>query len=141
MEMIDRIKVIVIIGLLTLSGISKAQISKGFEAMQEYDFFKARKIFKASLKKNAAIANYGLALIHYDRLNHFHSLDSAFVRVNISETEFKILTDKQKIKYQKYHFNDSALSILKSNSPLMIKFFNTIDDNVQIAVVFSSVYW
>jgi hypothetical protein len=115
MEMIDRIKVIVIIGLLTLSGISKAQISKGFEAMQEYDFFKARKIFKASLKKNAAIANYGLALIHYDRLNHFHSLDSAFVRVNISETEFKILTDKQKIKYQKYHFNDSALSILKSN--------------------------
>jgi len=124
-----KIKIISIIGLLALSGILQAQISKGFEAMSEYDFFKARKIFKSSLKKDAAIANYGLALIHFDRLNHFHSLDSAFLRINLSETEFKILTEKQRIKYQKYFYNDSAIHALKSK--IYIEAFKDASKGIQ----------
>lgn len=124
-----KIKIISIIGLLALSGILQAQISKGFEAMNEYDFFKARKIFKSSLKKEAAIANYGLALIHFDRLNHFHSLDSAFLRVNLSETEFKLLTEKQKFKYQKYFYNDSALKALKSK--IYLEAFKDANNGIQ----------
>jgi hypothetical protein len=74
-----------------------AQLGTGFKALKEYDFFKARHIFKKELRKNPAPAAFGLALIHNDRLNHFYSLDSAFIRIEQSQNSWNILEDRKSV--------------------------------------------
>ncbi len=74
------------------------QVSDGFEALKIYDFFSAKKSFTASLKKEPVQANYGLAKVHYDRLNHFHSYDSAYKRINLACVAYSELPEKKKIK-------------------------------------------
>ncbi len=92
-----------------------AQIKKGFESLKDYDFFKARKLFVSSLKNDPAAANYGLAQLHFDNLNHFHSLDSAFKRIQLSELAFIDLSEKKRLKYLKYQVSDSSIKQLKSS--------------------------
>ena len=92
-----------------------AQIKKGFESLKEFDFFKARKLFISSLKKDPAAANYGLAQLHFDKLNHFHSLDSAFKRIQFSDSAFQRLSEKKRLNYLKYQVNDSSIKHLKSS--------------------------
>jgi hypothetical protein len=89
------------------------QISKGFEALKMYDFFKAKHIFTKSLKSNPAAANFGLALIHYDSLNHFHQLDSAITRIVKAEESYHLLTPKQIFKIRKFGVFDSSIADLK----------------------------
>lgn len=106
----------VILIVLLMSGFNtSAQIKKGFESLKEYDFFKARKLFNSSLKKDPAAANYGLAQIHFDNLNHFHSLDSAFKRIQLSELAFTNLSEKKRLNYLKYQVSDSSIRHLKSS--------------------------
>lgn len=86
----------------------EAQIQKGFDALYEYDFFKARKIFLKAQKKQPAAAHFGLAKIHYDRLNHFHQLDSAYKHAKTSIFALSLLNEKQKIKLKLYGLTDSS---------------------------------
>ncbi len=103
-----------IIGILICCPIiSWGQISKGFEALKMYDFFKAKYIFTKSLKSNPAAANFGLALIHYDSLNHFHQLDSAITRIVKAEESYHLLTPKQKVKIWEVGVIDSSIRGLK----------------------------
>jgi len=86
-----------------------AQISRGFESLQEFDFFRARRCFIADLKKNPVLANYGLAKVHYDKLNHFHSYDSAYKRINLACVAFDELSDKKRLKMYERGFNENQL--------------------------------
>lgn len=104
-----------LLSCVMLTSMLHGQIGKGFEALNAYDFFKAKKLFQSSLKKEPAAANYGLARIHFDRLNHFHSLDSAYKRLQNSEAAFILLTEKKKIKYLNFGINDSSISQLKNS--------------------------
>jgi len=99
--------------LLSCPIISFGQISKGFEALKMYDFFKAKRIFIKSIKSNPAAANFGLALIFYDSLNHFHQLDSAITRIVKAEEHYQLLTPKQKVKIWELGVIDSSLAGLK----------------------------
>jgi len=103
-----------IVGILLSCPITSiGQISKGFEALKIYDFFKAKNIFTKSIKSNPTAANFGLALIHYDSLNHFHQLDSAISRIFKAEESYHLLTPKQKVKIWETGVIDSSIAGLK----------------------------
>ena len=61
------------------------KITKGFEALQEFNYFEAKKLFTKSLKKYPAPASFGLATIYYRKDNPFHSLDSAYKYIGIAK--------------------------------------------------------
>ena len=100
-----------VFGLLWVNPFN-AQIKKGFEALNQYDFFKARKCFLKSLKKQPAAAHFGLAKIHYDRLNHFHQIDSAYKHVKLSLFALNAASEKQKIKLNSYGVSASNAAVL-----------------------------
>lgn len=110
-----KLRITIVVCLLFQVLNLEAQIQKGFDALQEYDYFKARKIFLKAKKKQPAPAHFGLAKIHYDRLNHFHQLDSAYKHIKTSIYALSSLSEKQKLKLQAYGLTDSsALNLLDS---------------------------
>lgn len=88
-------------------------LKSGFEALRLFDFFKAKQIFTSKLNKEPAAANYGLTLIHTDSLNHFYSLDSAFVRIKKADDAYRILEPKKQLKYRIYSLSDSSIQQVK----------------------------
>ena len=87
---------------------------KGFIALEHYDFFRARKLFIKSLKRHTAPAAFGLSLVHLDDLNYFHSLDSAYFRINQADSAFDKLEKKSKEKLKPYGLSDSAIKLIRS---------------------------
>lgn len=76
--------------LFTISLTIKAgKIDKAFEALEIYDYFKAKKLFYSQLtKKNQWLAAYGLSIIYYRNDNPFHNLDSAAKYITLSGNSF-----------------------------------------------------
>lgn len=97
------------------SGKLFAQVSIGFKALAEYDFFRARKCFIASLKKDPVLSNFGLAKVHYDNLNHFHSYDSSYKRINLACIAFNELSEKKKQKLIDKGFTEKQLIVLSDS--------------------------
>jgi hypothetical protein len=56
----------------------KSNIDKGYTALLEYDYFKAKKIFYTCAPKYRKLADFGLATIYYRNDNPFHQIDSAY---------------------------------------------------------------
>ncbi|MEO8761280.1 MAG: WG repeat-containing protein [Bacteroidia bacterium] len=65
-----------------------ASIDKGYAALHEYDYFKAKKLFYAQLKKSRAEASFGLATIYYRNDNPFYNLDSAYKYISVCRNSF-----------------------------------------------------
>ena len=63
-------------------------IEKGYAALHEYDYFKAKKIFYTQLKKSRAEAAFGLATIYYRNDNPFYNLDSSYKYISICRNSF-----------------------------------------------------
>ena len=55
-----------------------AGAGKGYEAMEIYNYFEARRIFSKSLKNKPVVSSYGLADIFQRGDNPFYDLDSAY---------------------------------------------------------------
>jgi hypothetical protein len=85
------------------------KITKGYEALQEFNYFEAKKLFTKSLKKHPAPASFGLATIYYRKDNPFHSLDSAYKYIGIAKKNMSSLKLKTKIKLEKYNYSDEAI--------------------------------
>src|SRR5690554_8178997 len=58
--------------------LSACKINKGFEALEEFNYFEAKKQFEKSLKKQKSAAAYGLSVIYFRNDNPFYDLDSAY---------------------------------------------------------------
>jgi len=63
-------------------------IEKGYFALHEYDYFKAKKIFYSQLKKSRVEAAFGLATIYYRNDNPFYNLDSAYKYISLCRNSF-----------------------------------------------------
>lgn len=64
--------------LLGLFALNSCSISKGFDALNEFNYFEAKKQFHKSLKNDRSPAAYGLSMLFYKTNNPFHDLDSAY---------------------------------------------------------------
>jgi hypothetical protein len=109
------IKQFIISFVLFYSCIANAQtLKRGFESLQQYDLFKAKNIFYNKLRKNPVPAQYGLAVLYQDSLNHFHNLDSAWKYINLCEKNYLIISEKQKRTYQKFKIDSLCIHTKKS---------------------------
>lgn len=90
------------------------KIEKGFEAMQEFDYFKAKKTFEKTFKKQIAASAYGLTQIYFRTDNPFHALDSALKYIQLAESNYGVLSQKQKDKYKTIGFDYIAIIDLRA---------------------------
>jgi hypothetical protein len=104
-----RIAILGIFFLFFINFIWANKITKGFEALQEFNYFEAKKLFSKSLKKYPAPASFGLATIYYRKDNPFHSLDSAYKYIGIAKKNMANLNLKTKVKLEKYNYSDEAI--------------------------------
>ncbi|MEY3236859.1 MAG: hypothetical protein RI883_960, partial [Bacteroidota bacterium] len=90
------------------------KIDKGFEALKEYNYFKAKDLFEKSLKKSVSPASYGLASIYSRNDNPFYSLDSAFNFILKSESTYGVISEKKKVHYKEFNFDYNSILELRA---------------------------
>ncbi|MBN9294378.1 MAG: WG repeat-containing protein [Flavobacteriia bacterium] len=88
-------------------------IDKGFESLKIYNYFDAKLNFEKGLKKEQAIANYGLAIIYSRSDNPFHDFDKAYNAIVQSDQLYYQLPDKKRSKYKIYNFTRESIDSLK----------------------------
>jgi len=98
--------------LLTFCSVAGG-IDKGYEALSNYDYFKAKKYFSKALKYNESAGAQGLALIYYRTDNPFHSYDSAYVFINRSIQNFDMVKERKKERYAALGFTKDSLYSLR----------------------------
>ena len=85
------------------------KIEKGFIALNEFNYFKAKDLFEKTLKKSVAPASYGLATIYSRSDNPFYSLDSAYNFILKAEFSYGALSEKKKVHYKEFNFDYNAI--------------------------------
>ena len=123
---------IFILCLFVMNPAKAGKIESAFAALKEYNYFKAKGLFEKSLKKELSPASYGLAQIYYRNDNPFHSIDSAFKFVQISEQNYSSLSEKKKTKYKTFGFD--YLNILELRSKISSEFYKlALKENTVLA--------
>lgn len=97
------------------------KIEKAFEALKEYNYFKAKALFAKTIKKDISPSSYGLAIIHYRTDNPFHSLDSAFTLIQQAEKTYGEISEKKKIRFKKFGFD--YLNIIELRAKISTEYF------------------
>lgn len=100
-------------------------ITKAYNALSIYDYFKAKSLFYKSYKKNKAEAAYGLAIIYCRTDNPFSNIDSAAKYINSCLVNFK-----DTVSYNQFKINNNSISQLKYD--IGNKGFNVYCNNTSI---------
>lgn len=91
---------------LLLILLSACSIQKGFESLDIYNYFDAKKQFEKSIKRDKSPAAYGLSVIYFRKDNPFHNLDSAYHYSLLSVEAYKDVTQKKQLTWsEKLNFN------------------------------------
>jgi hypothetical protein len=90
-----------------------SRIDNAFDALKQFDYFKAKKLFYASMKHHKAAACYGLTIIYLRNDNPFHQLDSAYSNILRADSLYPKLTIKAKDKLAIHQVNSFAINALK----------------------------
>src|SRR5690554_1663673 len=97
-----RFLLFLFVGLITAS----CHINKGFEALEIYNYFEAKKQFYKALKNNQSPAAYGLSLIYFRNDNPFHDMDSAYQYSLLSVESYGEVKEKKQQKWlEKFDYN------------------------------------
>ena len=99
-----------------------SRIDNAFDALKQFDYFKAKKLFYASMKHHKAAACYGLAIIYLRNDNPFHQLDSAYCNILRADSLYPKLSIKAKDKLAIHQVNSFAINALKEQ--VSTAFFN-----------------
>ncbi len=108
------LRIILLFCLLNFGSAFAGKIDNAFSALQQFNYFEAKKLFTEAIKKSPSAANYGLALIYSRTDNPFHNLDSAFSTIQKSEAAYSATKEKTKTKLKKYNFDYYAIASLRS---------------------------
>lgn len=114
-----------LIVIITLK-LNASTINVAYKSLNQYDYFKAKKLFyKASKKHLNPFSAYGLATIYFRNDNPFFNLDSASKHINLSYNYFIY---KQKPQ-QFFNFKIDSLNILKMADSIANKAFEIVKKN------------
>ena len=90
-------KYIIGLGLTIMAGtVLAGKLEKAFEALDVFDYFKAKELFEKVKEKEIVGAPYGLSLIYGRSDNPFYHLDSAYKYILQADTNWVKLTEKEK---------------------------------------------
>lgn len=84
-----------------------SKLTKAYDALSIYDYFKAKRLFYATVKKKPFEASYGLANIYYRSDNPFSNVDSAAKYIGICLSNFK-----DSCSFGSYHLNKYTIDSL-----------------------------
>jgi hypothetical protein len=113
-------KIILISFVVFISLIANAsRLKKGFQALEIYNYFYAKKMFEKSKKRHVVAASYGLSVIYQRKDNPFYNLDSAYNNIVLSLEKFSNLKDK--LKYKKYGVD--SLRIVRQRDLITLDLF------------------
>lgn len=101
-----------------------SKLSAGFEALEIYDYFKAKKLFYKAYKKDPAAASYGLSVIYGRNDNPFYNLDSSRKYILNADSLFPDLVIKKVLKYQELGVSDSIIDSWKDS--VALKAYNKV---------------
>lgn len=99
--------------LLITSLLYSGKIKKGFEALNVYNYFKAKSLFEKSLKKKVVPASYGLSILYYRNDNPFHNLDSASKFVRQAKDDYAKLELKKQEKLVEFNIDSIVIEVQK----------------------------
>ncbi|MHB8259318.1 MAG: WG repeat-containing protein [Bacteroidia bacterium] len=117
-------------------------IDKAYKALYEYDYFKAKKLFYAQLKKHTPEAAFGLATIYYRHDNPFYKLDSAYKYMLICKGSYKNVSPKKILKLKAmYHLNDSCMDALHDSICQKAYLVFLTNPTVQSAEKYATIYY
>lgn len=115
--------IIVSVFLLSLPLFGGGKLERGFQALNVYDYFKAKEIFSKSLKRHECGASFGLSKIYYNDKNPFHNLDSARVYALRSEMTWEESKEKEKLALEELEIDPNAIqSLLASVAKRALEF-------------------
>ncbi len=100
---------ILVLAILLGFGINSCQLSKGIDAIEIYNYFKAKEIFEKKIKRDPVAANFGLSLIYQRNDNPFYNLDSAYKSIMYAVDYFDSLSPRRKEKYAKIGVDRSVI--------------------------------
>ncbi|MDC3252665.1 WG repeat-containing protein [Crocinitomicaceae bacterium] len=107
---------IVFVAFFTAAFMVKAgKVEQGYKALQQYNYFKAKKKFTKGLKYNSAASAQGLALIYFRDDNPFHNYDSAYFYINKSIQDWPLEKQRRKDKWMVYGFTYDSIVSLRQN--------------------------
>lgn len=113
--------------ILMSFGAKAGSIESGFSALQQFNYFEAKKQFEKSLKKYPSAASYGLAVIYSRNDNPFSQLDSAYSKINYAEKNYGATSDKIKNKLKVFHFDYQAIDSLRAK--ISFQFYQLVVQN------------
>lgn len=95
--------------ILTVTAAKASKIEAAYEALNIFDYFKAKKLFYGELKKShKAAAAFGLATIYYRTDNPFNNMDSASKYITLAGNYYRAT----RLKESYFNYKIDSLSIL-----------------------------
>ena len=106
---------------------SKAsRIEKAYDALKEYNYFKAKKLFEKSLRKKKVEASFGLATIYFRSDNPFHNNDSALYYILLADQSYSVLDEKGKTSFNEVSGGKDYMNILLLRAEISSEFYKKV---------------
>ncbi len=117
--MMKRIYLLLLSSFLVLN-VSAGKLKRAFEALEIYNYFKAKELFEKRLKKQECESSYGLSIIYGRNDNPFYNLDSAFQKVLLAESSWDSLSKKSKEKAKEFNIDSTRIQEWKDSIDLKV---------------------
>ncbi len=109
-------------------------MNKGYEALEVYNYFEAKKQFEKGLERNTSPSAHGLSQIYFRNDNPFHQVDSAYHYGLLAVESYNEADEKKQLKWlEKADYNlEKALALRSEISNFFFK--AAIDSNTVMAM-------
>ncbi|MEN8138196.1 MAG: WG repeat-containing protein [Bacteroidota bacterium] len=114
-------------------GLFAGKIDKAYEALNVFDYFKAKSLFESSLKREPTAASYGLSMIYYRNDNPFHNLDNAYMYIENAELTYGEASKKKKEFLLKFYID--SLQISKHKNDVISALWGEVKGSRNIIVI------
>ncbi len=99
--------------LIFSSTVTAGKVDRGFEALEIYNYFKAKKLFEKKVDRNPLAAGFGLSIIYSRNDNPFYDLDSAKKYVKSAVFAIDSNDAKQEKQLSKLSFSYQSLDSIE----------------------------
>jgi len=109
------------------------KIDRAYEALNVFDYFKAKSIFEELLDKEPVAAPYGLSIIHFRNDNPFHDLALSYKY--IVETEINYNKASEKSKNNLLNFFIDSTQISEHKNKIVLEYWKKAKSSKSVAEI------
>ena len=112
---------LVILSLFVTFNLTAGKIEKGFQSLDIYNYFDAKRLFEKSLRQDFVAASYGLSIIYLRNDNPFYNLDSAHSCIVKATENYWCVKANKKEAYA--NWGADSLSIFQQRDKVSLALF------------------